>query len=52
MSNRLRELPTVTLRQMRDEAMTQAPEWRDVGQRADRIMQEREAETDGTGRRI
>ena len=40
----LNDLPTHTLRSLRDEAMTQAPEWRDVGKRAEQIMQQREAE--------
>jgi len=44
MKNRLRQLPTVTLRGIRDEAMTQAPEWRDVGKQAEQIIEEREAE--------
>ena len=37
----LRKAPTVTLREMRGEA-AYAPEWRDVGKQAGRIIQERE----------
>ncbi len=38
----LRSLPTVQVRALRDEALTQAPEWQDVGRIAEHELHERE----------
>ena len=49
LTDAIENLPTVTLEAIRDEAMTQCPEWQDVGAMANRELAERRYDNERPG---